>query len=123
MSGPLAELRGVTVAFPGVTALDRVDLQLYAGEVHTLMGENGAGKSTVIKALNGALPIDSGEIVLDGEPVRFSSLADSHAAGVATVFQDIHLGPKLNVVENVMLGHESRGRFGIDWKATRARAA
>lgn len=123
MSEPLVELRGVTVAFPGGLALDSIDVALYPGEVHALMGENGAGKSTVVKALNGVYPIDAGEILLDGVPVRLSGPADAHAAGIATVFQDIHLGPKLNVVENVMLGHEVRGRFGIDWRATKARAA
>ena len=119
----LVELRDVTVTFPGVTALDRVSLSLYPGEVHALMGENGAGKSTVVKALNGVCPVDGGEVLLDGEPLSLAGPADAHAAGIATVFQDIHLGPRLNVVENVMLGHEVRGRFGINWSATRARAA
>lgn len=120
---PLLELRGVTVRFPGTVALDAVDLVLHPGEVHALMGENGAGKSTVIKALNGVKPIASGQILLDGRPVTLNSPAESRAAGIATVFQDIHLGPLLSVVENVMLGHESRGRFGIDWRSTRRRAA
>ena len=123
MSEPLVELRGVTVAFHGVRVLDGVDLQLFPGEVHTLLGENGAGKSTAIKALNGALPIDEGEVLLAGEPVRFGSTGDALAVGIATVFQDIHLGPKLTVVENVMLGQERYGWFGIDWKATRAEAS
>lgn len=123
MSEPLVELRNATVAFPGVTALDGVDLRLFPGEVHALMGENGAGKSTIIKALNGVLSLDGGELLLDGTPTTFSSPAESYAAGIATVFQDIHLGPKLNVVENVMLGHEVRGRFGINWTETRAKAA
>lgn len=120
---PLIELRGVTVAFPAGKALDAVNVRFFPGEVHALMGENGAGKSTVIKALNGVLPIDSGELVIAGTPVRFSSPAESYAAGIATVFQDIHLGPKLTVVENVMLGHEVRGRIGINWTATRGKAA
>lgn len=122
-SEPLLEMRGVTVSFPAGKALDDVDVRFHPGEVHALMGENGAGKSTVIKALNGVLPIDSGTLYLDGAPVRFSSPAESFAAGIATVFQDIHLGPKLSVVENVMLGHEVRGRLGINWAATRQRAA
>lgn len=123
MTDPLVELRGIRVAFPGVVALDGVDLKLYAGEVHALMGENGAGKSTVIKVLNGVSPVDGGEVLLDGTPISITGPGASRAAGIATVFQDIHLGPRLNVVENVMLGHEIRGRFGIDWRATRAKAS
>lgn len=122
MEEPLVELRGVRVAFPGVVALDDIDLTLYPGEVHALMGENGAGKSTVIKVLNGVCPVDGGEVLLDGAPVTISGPGESRASGIATVFQDIHLGPKLNVVENVMLGHEVRGRVGINWAATRRKA-
>lgn len=122
MTQPLVELRGVTVEFPGVLALDRVDLRFFPGEIHALMGENGAGKSTVINVLNGVCPIDGGQLLRDGEPLEISNPAQSRAAGIATVFQDIHLGPKLNVVENVMLGHEVRGPLGINWRATRARA-
>lgn len=123
MTEPLVELRGVRVAFPGVVALGEIDLKLYPGEVHALMGENGAGKSTVIKILNGVCPVDSGEVLLDGVPVAIAGPGESRALGIATVFQDIHLGPRLNVVENVMLGHEVRGRFGINWSATKAVAS
>lgn len=119
----IVELSGVSVAFPGALALDRVDLALHPGEVHALMGENGAGKSTIIKVLTGVCPTSEGEVRVAGESVTIGSPAASQAAGIATVFQDIHLGPKLNVVENVMLGNEVRGRFGINWAATRRKAA
>lgn len=123
MSEPILELVDVTVSFPGMLALDGVDIALFPGEVHALLGENGAGKSTVINALNGVKPIASGEILLDGKPVTIASPAASRAAGIATVFQDIHLSGHLSVAENVMLGNEIRGRLGIDWKATRLAAA
>lgn len=123
MTQPVLELVGVTVEYPGMLALDGVDIALFPGEVHALLGENGAGKSTVINVLNGVRPIASGEILLDGEPVALANPAASRAAGIATVFQDIHLSGNLTVVENVMLGHEPRGRLGIDWGATRAAAA
>ena len=122
MTTPLLQLQDITVAFPGAVALEQVDLRLFPGEVHALMGENGAGKSTVIKVLNGVVPIHTGQVLLEGEPVSIAGPAASRELGIATVFQDINLGPKLSVAENVMLGQEVRGRFGIDWRATRARA-
>ncbi|XBH21739.1 sugar ABC transporter ATP-binding protein [Jonesiaceae bacterium BS-20] len=122
---PLVELQDITVSFPGTVALDRVNLKLYPGEVHALMGQNGAGKSTIVKVLNGVLQPDSGTIVIDGKEHIFRSPAESLAAGVAVVFQDINLSPSLSVAENVMLGRETSTRLGlgIDIKATRAAAA
>jgi monosaccharide-transporting ATPase len=96
---------------------------MYPGEVHSLLGENGAGKSTVIKALTGVYNIDGGEILLGGEPTAIGNPAQAQAAGISTVYQEVNLLPNLSVAENIMLGREPR-RFGlIDWKATRARAA
>ena len=123
MTDPLVEMHGITVDFPGVRAIDGVDLTLVEGEVHALMGENGAGKSTVIGALTGTYPLSAGAIRIGGESVSPSGVASARAAGIATVFQEAHLSPKLSVAENIMLGAEVRGRLGIDWKATRARAA
>lgn len=120
---PVVKLVDVSVAFPGTLALDRVSLSLLAGEVHALMGLNAAGKSTIVKVLSGVLRTSGGQILVDGVGRRFDSPAASRAAGIATVFQDIGLCPMLSVAENVMLGHEVRGRFGIDWRATRAVAA
>ncbi len=125
MSEPAAvvDLRGITIEFPGVKALQNVDFTLRPGEIHSLMGENGAGKSTLIKALTGVYSIDSGTILVDGSPRSFSGTADAQNAGIATVYQEVNLCGNLSVGENVMLGNEVRGRFGINWRATHAAAA
>ena len=122
-SRPIVQMRGITIRFPGVLALDGADLSLRAGEVHALMGENGAGKSTLIKALTGVYSIDDGSITVAGEDRVFANAADAQAAGISTVYQEINLCPNLSVGENVMLGHESRSRRGIDWRATHRAAA
>ncbi len=116
------EMTGITIEFPGVKALDDVDLTLRPGEIHALMGENGAGKSTLIKALTGVYQIDAGEIAVAGrvqEP--FSGPNEAQAAGISTVYQEVNLCPNLSVAENVMLGFESRWGPFINWPATRRR--
>lgn len=122
-AAPVVEMTGITVELSGVRVLDDVDLVLRPGEVHALMGENGAGKSTLIGALTGTVPILAGEVLVGGEPRTPTSVARSRAEGIATVFQESHLSPHLTVAENVMLGHEVRGWFGIDWARTRRRAS
>ncbi|WP_026876352.1 sugar ABC transporter ATP-binding protein [Jiangella gansuensis] len=117
-SPPIVEMHGISIAFPGVKALDGVDLRLWPGEVHALMGENGAGKSTLIKALTGVYQIDDGKILIDGQDLHLGGTADAQAAGISTVYQEVNLCTNLSIGENVMLGHEVRGRFGIDWKKT-----
>ncbi len=119
---PIVEMRGITIEFPGVLALDSVDFRLLPGEVHSLMGENGAGKSTLIKALTGVYAIDSGTIAVLGTDRRFEATADAQAAGISTVYQEVNLCANLSVGENVMLGHEQRKRGVIDWRATHAEA-
>jgi monosaccharide-transporting ATPase len=122
MDRPLVEVTGATVYFGADAALDGVDLRLFAGEVHSLMGENGAGKSTLIKALTGALALSEGTIRLDGKQLHFASPHDAQRAGIRAVYQEIDLLPNLSVAENIALGSESR-RFGlIDWSGMRARA-
>ena len=118
----VVEMRGISIEFPGVKALDGVDLTLRAGEIHSLLGENGAGKSTLIKALTGVYSIDAGTINVAGATRTFHGTADAQEAGVAPVYQEINLLPNLSVGENVMLGHEVRGRFGINWRATHDKA-
>jgi simple sugar transport system ATP-binding protein len=120
---PIVEMRGITISFPGVLALDNVDFFLRPGEVHSLMGENGAGKSTLIKALTGVYPIDSGSIDVTGSSRVFRSTFDAEAAGISTVYQEINLCTNLSVGENVMLGHEPRRLGKIDWKALHRTAA
>jgi simple sugar transport system ATP-binding protein len=116
-------MRGITIRFPGVLALDDVDFALRPGEVHSLMGENGAGKSTLIKALTGVYAIDRGSITVAGEPRVFGGTADAQKAGISTVYQEVNLCANLSVGENVMLGHEPRRGRGIDWKAAHKEAA
>jgi ribose transport system ATP-binding protein len=102
------ETRGVYKAFPGVLALENVDFEVYAGEIHALVGENGAGKSTLMKALAGIHSVSQGEILLDGQPVRFRSPAQSRAAGISLIYQEPNLVPNLSVAENIFLGSEPR---------------
>jgi len=120
---PIVEMRGITIRFPGVLALDDVDFFLRPGEVHSLMGENGAGKSTLIKALTGVYPVDGGSIEATGSSRVFHSTFDAEAAGISTVYQEINLCSNLSVGENVMLGHEPRKVGRIDWKAVHRTAA
>ena len=118
----IVEVRGASITFPGVKALDDVSFRLLPGEVHTLMGENGAGKSTLIKALTGVYQIDSGEILVAGQARHLNGTASAQAAGISTVYQEVNLCTNLTIGENVMLGHEVRGVTGINWRKTYARA-
>ena len=113
MSDPVLDARAVGKRFPGVTALSEVDLVLRAGEVHALVGENGAGKSTLIKVLTGVYTPDSGSLIYQGSPVRFSRPLDAQAAGISTVYQEIYLVPLMSVASNLFLGREPRTRFGL----------
>ncbi|SVE07658.1 uncharacterized protein METZ01_LOCUS460512, partial [marine metagenome] len=99
-------MRGIDKRFPGVHALKSVDLDLKKGECLALLGENGAGKSTLIKILGGAQHSDSGEIVLDDQPVRFDSPNAAFNAGIAIIYQELNLVPALTAAENVFLGSE-----------------
>ncbi|MBS1693830.1 MAG: sugar ABC transporter ATP-binding protein [Actinobacteria bacterium] len=112
----VVQLRGISVAFPGVKALDNVDFRLFPGEVHALMGENGAGKSTLIKALTGVYEADGGTITVAGRACRFTGPRQAQDAGISTVYQEVNLCPNLTVGENILLGREPR-RFGrIDYR-------
>ncbi|MDY7099802.1 MAG: sugar ABC transporter ATP-binding protein [Actinomycetota bacterium] len=115
---PIVEMRGICIEFPGVKALDDVSFRLLPGEVHALMGENGAGKSTLIKALTGVYAIDAGEVLIGGDARHLGGTADAQAASISVVYQEVNLCSNLSVGENVMLGHEERGRLGINWTAT-----
>ena len=114
---PVLEMRGIRKVFPGVVALDGVDLQLFGGEVHILLGENGAGKSTLMKILSGAYRKDAGEIVMRGRPVQIQTPADAIALGVRVIYQELNLVPHLSVAENIFLGAApTRGLGWIDWR-------
>ncbi|WP_189105096.1 ATP-binding cassette domain-containing protein, partial [Microbispora bryophytorum] len=103
---PLLQMRGIVKQFPGVRALDGVDLEVRAGEVHCLLGQNGAGKSTLIKILSGAHAPDEGEVLLDGSPVRLAPPTAAMGLGIATIYQELDLVDGLSVTENIFLGHE-----------------
>lgn len=103
---PLLSMRGIVKEFPGVRALDGVDLDVEAGEVHCLLGQNGAGKSTLIKVLAGAHRPDAGEITFGGRPAAFATPQAADTAGIATIHQELDLVPGLPVADNIVLGHE-----------------
>jgi ABC-type sugar transport system ATPase subunit len=107
---PVLEARGIEKHFGPVQALRGVDLAVYPGEVVALIGDNGAGKSTLINVLTGVLPLDNGEIVFNGERVRFSSPHEARAHGIETVYQDLAVAPHLDAVANIFLGRERRHR-------------
>ena len=101
-------MRGISMTFPGVKALDNVDFTLRKGEIHALMGENGAGKSTLIKCLTGINDFESGEIRVDGVegPVKNRSTQDAQKVGISTVYQEVNLCPNLSVAENLFIGRQ-----------------
>lgn len=109
---PALELRGVTKTFGQVVALRNGELTLRPGSIHALVGENGAGKSTVVKIVAGLYRRDGGEVRLAGEPVDFASTAEAKAAGIAVIYQEPTLFPDLSVTENIFMGRQPRGRFG-----------
>jgi len=122
-AAPVLSLRGIVKTFPGVRALDGVRLDLYPGQVTALIGENGAGKSTIVKILTGIYQPDEGEILVDGQPVAFPTAQAAGAAGVTAIHQETVLFDELTVAENIFIGHAPRNRWGlIDRRAMRARA-
>ncbi len=117
------ELRSVSKSFGGNRVVNQVSFDMRPGEVHALMGENGAGKSTLIKIMAGLHQADEGEILINGQPVKFVSPRDAHDRGIATVHQELLLFPELTVAENIFLGQTPKGRFGvIDWDTMRRRS-
>ncbi len=111
------ELRRISKSFPGVRALDGVNLSLRKGTVHALVGENGAGKSTLMKILDGVHQPDAGQILLDGREIRITSPIEARRHGIAMIFQELSYVPDLTIAENLCLGDWPTGRFGVDWKA------
>ncbi|WP_051660828.1 ATP-binding cassette domain-containing protein [Bosea sp. 117] len=105
---PVLSARGLVKRYGRVTAMDHADFDLYPGEILAVIGDNGAGKSSLIKALSGALIPDDGEIRLDGEVTRFASPMDAQRAGIETVHQSLALSPSLSIADNMFLGREMR---------------
>jgi ribose transport system ATP-binding protein len=121
---PLLTMSGIVKEFPGVRALDGVDLEVVAGEVHCLLGQNGAGKSTLIKVLAGAHQPDAGEIRWRGTPVSLPTPMAAMSQGIATIYQELDLVDGLSVAENIYLGHEfSRGGISLRGRQNRAARA
>ena len=110
---PILSLEKVTKTFPGVRALSEVSIDLYPGKVTALVGENGAGKSTVVKTLTGIYKPDGGEIRIDGVAVQFPTPQSAENAGVTAIHQETVLFDELSVAENIFLGHAPKGRFGL----------
>lgn len=124
MAKTILEMRGITKTFPGVKALQDVNLSVQEGEIHAIVGENGAGKSTLMKVLSGVYPYGSyeGEIHFDGQECRFSGIHDSERVGIVIIHQELALVPLLSITENIFLGNE-QAKFGvIDWHSARSRA-
>jgi putative multiple sugar transport system ATP-binding protein len=113
----LLEMRGISKVFPGVRALDQVNLVVEQGEIHAICGENGAGKSTLMKVLSGIYPHGSyeGEIVYDGQPLQNRSIRDSEARGIIIIHQELALVPLLSIAENLFLGNEVASKGVINW--------
>ena len=121
---PLWEFVDISKAYPGVLANDKVCIRLMAGSIHGLLGENGCGKSTMIKTLSGVQQPDSGQILHNGQSVAISDPQKARDYGIATVFQEFSIVPTLSVGENIFLGNMPRSRLGvIDWKKVHADAA
>lgn len=113
---PVLEVVNVTKRYPGVLANENVSFSMYPGRIHGLLGENGSGKSTIIKTLSGVQQPDTGEIRMHGEAVSFGNPIEARNAGIATVFQEFSIVPTLTVAENIFLGRMPVGRFGlVDW--------
>lgn len=123
-ASPLLVVHGIRKTFPGVVALDRVDLAVRAGDIHAVVGENGAGKSTLMKILSGVYPHGSyeGEIIFEGRPRAFASIRDSEAAGIVIIHQELALVPLLSIAENLFLGNEQTKGLLIDRAVTYRRA-
>ena len=121
---PLLRLKGISKTFPGVRALEGIDFDLNPGEIHALMGENGAGKSTFVKILSGLYRPDEGVIVLDGDTVEILNPSHARLLGVSPVHQELHLEPYLSVAENIFLGRQPIGRLGlVDYRSMNREAA
>ena len=124
VTDPILSARAITKRFPGVLALDIVDLVLLPGEVHALVGENGAGKSTLIKVLGGQHQPTSGAIEVRGSAMTFADPLQSQEAGISVINQEFNLIPQLSIASNIFLGREPRRRGGlIDWPRVNESAA
>jgi inositol transport system ATP-binding protein len=116
MTEPLLKMTGIGKAFPGVRALDGVDIEVRPGEIHALLGENGAGKSTLLKILSGAQQPDSGTITFSGEDVTLTTPHDAQNLGIVTIYQEFTLAPNMSIAENVFIGREPGIGVFVNWR-------
>lgn len=125
MDGIILEMRDITKIFPGVKALDHVNLKVRENQIHALVGENGAGKSTLMNVLSGIYPYGTytGDIIFQGEVCRFRDIGDSEKKGIVIIHQELALIPYLSIAENVFIGNECATNGVIDWQMTRSRTA
>ncbi len=121
MNQPLIQVQNLTKVFPGIRALDDVQLTIRSGEVHALIGENGAGKSTLVKVLTGVYHPTSGKTILEGEEISFRNAIDAQEAGIVAIHQEASMFPELSVMENIYMGHHVRHpkTRTLDWKVMR----
>ena len=124
MANIILEMKNITKTFPGVKALDNVNLQVEEGEIHALVGENGAGKSTLMNVLSGTYPYGTyeGDIIYNGEVCQFAKIKDSEQKGIVIIHQELALIPYLTIGENMFLGNERTKKTGIDWTETYGQA-
>ncbi len=125
MADYILEMKNITKLYPGVKALDDVNLQVQRGEIHALVGENGAGKSTLMNVLSGTIPFGeyTGDIVYNGEKCTFNNIHDSESKGIVIIHQELALIPELTIAENMFLGNERKNSIGkIDWAKTYSEA-
>ncbi len=125
MANIILEMKNITKTFPGVKALDNVNLQVEQGEIHALVGENGAGKSTLMNVLSGIYPYGTyeGDIIYEGEICKFSQIRDSEEKGIVIIHQELALVPYMTIGENMFLGNEKIHGVSIDWQETYGQAA
>lgn len=125
MSDYILQMNNINKEFPGAKALDNVNLKVKYGQIHALVGENGAGKSTLMNVLSGYLPYGSytGQIIYKDKECKFKSLKDSEKEGIVIIHQELALIPELSIGENIYLNNEIKGKFGIDWNLTFAKAS
>lgn len=125
MASTILRMNSITKVFPGVKALDNVDLEVVEGEIHAICGENGAGKSTLMNVLSGIYPYSTyeGNIIYKGKECRFHNIKDSEREGIAIIHQELALVPYLSIAENMFLGNEQVNRCMINWDLTNQKAA
>ncbi len=124
MAKVLLEMKNITKTFPGVKALDNVNLKVEEGEIHALVGENGAGKSTLMNVLSGIYPYGTyeGDIIYDGEVCKFNKIKDSEEKGIVIIHQELALIPYMTIGENMFLGNERGPKYALDWNETYGKA-